>query len=56
MWTFTLDQDMYLTINFKGKEVWSGSYEAFVADGDIIPPMDLANKIHAMAERLSNAE
>lgn len=50
MWTFKYDAaDNHLTIYRSGKEVWSGSYEAFCADGDVTPPADLVRKIHASA-------
>lgn len=54
-WSFTMDAELHLTI-FRGRTIaWEGSYEAFVADGDIAPPLAVTERIHdrhdAMSER-----
>lgn len=55
MWTYKMDSDKHLTIYRNRKEVWSGSYEAFMADGDICPPGNVVDQIHDHADRLDGA-
>jgi hypothetical protein len=55
-WSYTMDSENHLTIYRNGTIVWEGSYEAFVADGDIRPPQKVANRIHDRAAALSDQE
>lgn len=55
-WSFTMDADGHLTIYHRRAIVWEGSYEAFVADGDVRPPLAIANKIHARYETIETSD
>ena len=52
MWTFTMDSDGHLTIYQNRSIRFEGSYEAFVADGDVRPPAAVVDRIHARYEAL----
>lgn len=52
VWTNTMDSEGHLTLWCGRKRVWEGSYEAFIADGDVQPPANVVDAIHAKAEKL----
>lgn len=53
-WSFTMDSDGHLTIKQNRREVWNGSYEAFCADGDIAPPREVTEQIHARYDEMDD--
>jgi hypothetical protein len=55
-WSYTMDSESHITIYRNGSIVWEGSYEAFIADGDIRPPQIIADRIHRRAATLSDYE
>ena len=53
MWTFTFDADLHLTV-FKNRTiVFEGSYEAFEADSDVVPPAATCDAIWERYAQLS---
>ncbi len=53
MWTFTMDADTHLTIRKNRTILFEGSYEAFCASDDVIPPESVCDQIH---DRLTSPE
>ena len=53
MWTYTLDTENHVTIYNNRREVWSGSFEAFMADADSGCPDWLSENIHAKYDAIN---